>query len=175
MKGINEFTCITRKATLASRIHGILSLTCCPTLGILSLLPNTNEKETYENGTGQRAIPLYWMDFAHTQTPQRHTVHICGPSSGGWSQRSLLCSLVKSGADERRASKRKTGFAQKIKPPERWQWEQFTAVRLPLKVLANARDNPRIYLPTFSITKVAQQCNGYATMWAYERRCAHEK
>jgi hypothetical protein len=51
----------------------------------------------------------------------------------------------------------------------------FTAVRLLLSRSGKlARSSPRINLPTFSITKVAQQCNGCTTMWAHERRCAHE-
>lgn len=55
---------------------------------------------------------------------------------------------------------------QKIKPA--W-WlatiKQFTAVRLSLSEPEKlARDNPKINLPTFSITKVAQQRNG----WLYK-------
>lgn len=164
---INEYTGMHQIACL--------DLTCCPTLGILRLLlPNMNEKETYGNGAGQRVIPLYWMDFAHTQTPQRYTVHICGPSSGGWSKRSLLCSLVKSRADERRASKRKAGFAQKIKPPERWQTKQFTAVRLLHRFPRPSRSSPSIDLPTFSITRCPRTSQWLYKMWAHERRCAHE-
>lgn len=53
--------------------------------------------------------------------------------------------------------------------------EKFTAVWLPLKQPEKlARDNPWCALPTFSITKVANQCNGYTRLWAHGRRCAHE-
>ncbi len=71
------------------------------------------------------------------------------------------------------SQKHLTGNRQKIKPPAWWQ-KQFTAVRLLLMDWSPARSSLRNYLPTFSITKVRQQCNGYTTMWAYERRCAHE-
>lgn len=168
MKGICEFTCTHKIACLV--------LTCCPSSATIRMLPITNEseKETYGNGASQGTVPVYGLDTAHSETPQRHPVCVCSQESGEEDGRSLLCSLAKSGADEQRTSTRKTRLTQKIKPPERWQWKQFTAVWLLLMDWPPARSSHSYNLPAFSITKVRQQCNGYTTMWAYERRCAHE-
>lgn len=164
MKGINEYTCTHQIACLA--------LTCCPSLGILRLLPITNEseKETYGNGASQGTVPVYGLDTAHSETPQRYPVCVCSSESREEDGRSLLCSLVKGRADEQRTSTRKTRLTQKIKPPERWQTKQFTAVRLFPKI-GTRKEQPLLYPAYFLVYEpclTMSRCR--YTEWAHERK-----
>lgn len=105
-------------------------------------------------------------------TAYSQAVHCFRSTRGCSSWRRIPCKAR--GTRPLHSQKHLTGNRQKIKPPRWWQWKQFTAVRLPLKVLANARDNPRINLPAFSIALLSNQSQWLCEMWAYERRCAHE-
>ena len=59
---------------------------------------------------------------------------------------------------------------QKIKPPERWQTKQFTAVRFLPSVFQAVGRNPWNNLPTFSIALLSNQSQWLCDMWAHERK-----
>lgn len=146
----------TRKGSQTGLKSCILGLTCCPTWSILQIqLPN-NEKETHGNGASQRALPIYWLDHAHAQTSQGHSVCVCGTPSWRGGERGLLCSLVESRADEPRAGAREASHAQKIKPPCGWPptIQYLVAVCLLLKSCEPGRSRPRDSLPVFSIHRL---------------------
>lgn len=159
-----EYTCITRKRLLSLAEHGIIHL---------------EKSNTGRKGEDYDRYGIRTSDHRRSsQEAEDFKIH-CDQAYSRWKvgihqNRKSLPSQPRSPRElhyQTDAVRR-----QKIKPACGWQLKiDFTAVRLPLSRSGKlARDNPWKPLLTFSITKVAQQCNGYTTMWAYERRCAHE-
>ena len=161
MKGINEYTCITLKVLRSIAHCGIL-------------LPDIDAEQRREDENDRHGRTTYTRgSIPYPQSIRVYHQEVHYPRKIGRRQsRGTLAHQARGSQKLRREPNQAQKQIKKATPG--CQTKQFTAVSLPLKVLANARDKPRINLPTFSITKVRQQCNGYTTMWAYERRCAHE-
>lgn len=147
-----EYTCITRKATLSCHIYDILSL-------------YGEERRKGYDCHGRQAT--------HARRGSRESSTICENSQevyplrtdrGSPGRQPLPSKRV--GARPLSSQKYQTGNGnrrQKIKPPERWQTRQFTAVRLLLRFSRPGRSSPSIDLPTFSIT-----CCPRTRQWLYE-------
>lgn len=163
MKGIYEYTCT----------HQIACLICCTgTTFMLYFHHNNRDKRRHNDGRRTSSVSQRpRMEISHKEEKRREGIFLRQEVE---ERRYLPWSRCQGGGNHQRRGLGETSQGTIKKPPERWQTKQFTAVRLFLTVSRPRRNSHSYNLPTFSITKVAQQCNGYATMWAYERRCAHE-
>lgn len=161
MKGINEYTCITLKV-LRSIVH----------CGIL--LPDIDAEQRREDENDRHGRTTYTRgSIPYPQSIRVYHQEVHYPRKIGRRQSRGTLAHQARGSQKLRREPNQTQKQIK-KATTGWQTKQFTAVRLPLKVLANARDNPRIYLPTFIIATCPSASQWLCEMWAYERRCAHE-
>lgn len=159
MKGINEFyelTSITRKASLSCHKYVRISL--------------SNEER-------RKGHDCYGRHATHSRRGSRKSTALCKNSQEVYSLRTDRGSsgrqpLPSKGVGARPLSSQKyqTGNRQKIKPPERWQTRQFTAVRLFPKI-GTRKEQPLLYPAYFLVYEpclTMSRCR--YTEWAHERK-----
>lgn len=147
---------ITRKATLSCHIYDILSL-------------YGEERRKGYDCHGRQAT--------HARRGSRESSTICKNSQEVYPLKADRGSpgrqpLPSKGVGARPLSSQKyqTGNRQKIKPPERWQTRQFTAVRLFPKI-GTRKEQPLLYPAYFLVYEpclTMSRCR--YTEWAHERK-----
>ena len=159
MKGIYEYTCT----------HQIACLVYCTSATFMVYFHHNNrDKRRHNDGRRASAILKISRLASDTDEEKRQRVFLCEKVE---TLRCLPGSGFKSRGNHRRASARETSqHTIKIKPPERWQTKQFTAVRLLLRFPRPSRSSHCITLPTFSIAACHMVSQWLCEMWAHERK-----
>lgn len=121
-----EYTCITRKAALASQFHGILSLTMVRQKVIIWL---DKEKETYDCGRNQTIHHRSGMDTTGAKERTWQALSLCCPQSKEEQKGrvEIHCSTLKGRDPDKGRSARQAGTDHKIKATRRWQLKILVA------------------------------------------------